>query len=828
MSAAQRFDLNDFNLEQSTQRTDANLWHQKIFNSKNQIIKGFTISGLGLTQATLNTTDSTLINSQSTSDFSWFTTKAGSSNVTIPASAFTANQRNFIEISIIEAAGVPLDRVFQNAVGNNGEGVEFTQATNTQTTLDIEIHVLPAPSMDVEKLPIAFVDVDSLGIITSIMDKRELMFRLGTLDNPKNDYAWGTQNEPSLIVNMSGVATPFSAGEIVTFTSGATAIAATSGTSVLTINTLNSDSFEIGDTLTGSSSGATGTVLTVQHTFTGGDTGIASVKDMFDALATEIKKIKGTDFWFEQNENNLTQIFTGDTLEITSINYVITTSGNLRNLIVNTGAVDRTITLPLSSENENKEITIKKGDFAATKVIITGTGGELIENQNSISLYLKDDFLKVVSTNGQWKVLQVKSYNNIAYEVTGTVIDFKASNSYFKFCTANTAFTFSNVVDTKVIRLVVTNTGAFTITFPSTISWDNDSVPTNTPNARVDIFEFVVVNGVVYGKRLMTNMTGNWPYGSDGSLTIINGQTIQLTAGSIKDYTNLTINTGGILEITGSTGAFTYIGCSGNLVMNGSIYARESTFTGYIGGTAPDGRALTYTIAQNAGGTGGNGGNRGGGLGGAGGAQSGGHGGGGGGGGAYNGTGYNGGAGGAGGSNGAAGAGTSSGAGGASISSSYGSSGATSQSPFSAYTGANGGNGANGGGGGGGGGYTTGAQNYGGAGGGGGGSAGLSGKCLYIRVKGNVSGTGTIYINGANGGSGGTSRNYNNSMSDNGGGGGGGAGGSGGCVFLKCNGTNAGTVNVTTTGGSGGSGGGSTANVGAAGANGNAGSYTIL
>jgi len=114
--------------------------------------------------------------------------------------------------------------------------------------------------------------------------------------------------------------------------------------------------------------------------------------------------------------------------------------------------------------------------------------------------------------------------------------------------------------------------------------------------------------------------------GADGDLVILNGQTVDVVEGSVKQYNSITINTGGTLRITGSTGAWTEIGCKGNAVINGTIIARAG-YDGQVthgGGTFSKTSAfnlgtLSYSITQANGGNGGSAANAGTFLGGAGG-----------------------------------------------------------------------------------------------------------------------------------------------------------------------------------------------------------------
>lgn len=294
--------------------------------------------------------------------------------------------------------------------------------------------------------------------------------------------------------------------------------------------------------------------------------------------------------------------------------------------------------------------------------------------------------------------------------------------------------------------------------------------------------------------------------GVDGDLVILTGQTLDIPEGSVKQYNSINIQTGGVLRITGNTGAWTEIGCRNDCIIDGEIIAR----TGYASGTVTHSGgtftatssfglgALSYTIVQANGGNGGAGG-----AGGrAGGLQSQGNGGGGGGSIASGGVGGNGISNGANGSGGAGGLGTQTIGIGGNASLSVG--------------------GAGGGGGGGGGGFVPLGSIYGGA-GGGGGYKGPHGKGVVLYVEGFLSGSGIINVSGGDGFQGG---NASTRGSNGGGGSGGGAGGSGGKIIVK---RYFGDISTNVAGGTGGAAGarGSNAGLGTAGSSGNIGSATV-
>jgi len=301
--------------------------------------------------------------------------------------------------------------------------------------------------------------------------------------------------------------------------------------------------------------------------------------------------------------------------------------------------------------------------------------------------------------------------------------------------------------------------------------------------------------------------------GADGSLHILNGQTVNINAGDIKDYTDVTIDLGGTLNLTdsGNTGNLVQLYSVGPMVINGQIIGRDTGISSDLikSLVSYTGKNISYTYFRKGGGNGGQAGTAG--NGGLGGQEVGG------GGGAF-------GAGGAINANGIPGnypAGT----------------GGTG-------TGQNGGNGStttggvggNGGGGGGGGGnwfqYLTIITSYAGGGGGGAGPYKKHGAALLLGCT-DISGTGNIYLSGVTGVKGGNGGTGPSSINTHGAGGGGGScGGNGGHLFIE--GTS--TVAYSISGGAAGAGGSGGASYGfgvvgtsgTAGPAGNVGTFTSI
>jgi hypothetical protein len=299
------------------------------------------------------------------------------------------------------------------------------------------------------------------------------------------------------------------------------------------------------------------------------------------------------------------------------------------------------------------------------------------------------------------------------------------------------------------------------------------------PRIRTALFAALALGAASVG------VAAAWPTGAGGDITINAGQVVRIPAGATADYRNITINSGGTLEIDEPM-SWTYIGVSGDLIVNGTIKSKKSVSGGSFASlNAPDGYMMAGpTPVIFVGGQGG-------------GAQ---------------------------GAHGAVGV-YANGGGGAACNVAGGA-----PSPFSGGSGATGGHSVGGffATGGPGGRFPSGAgtdgtnvvtntvNNWHCGGGGGGGAHGISGGFLYVRVLGKLDATGGNFdFSGTAAGPGGNGGSGNcpclQAVSYGGGGGGGGVGGNGGWVVLHVDGQySPGNYSVDPgLGGAGGRGGGS-------------------
>ena len=308
--AQQRWDLSDYRNLISGLRTDSTFWTKQFLSNQNYIIKGFEVTGIGFNQATIVMDQATLINGETTFDFSFFVAENPATNIIIPDSELIDGTRNYIELELCRESNTPATKAFWDQVANSGEGLEFNQIVDTIDDLAIAAKVeLGGFSGSPDRIPLAIVETDITGEIKIILDRRDLFFRLGTALNPNNEFSWVNQvNEPVYTMVMTGVVGSFTAGETIDI-NGITATVITGGGSIITFSTPSSINFTTGNTVLGNDSGATGILNTVNESFSGADKDIQDFKDMFNAITTELKTLKGTDFWYQPTKGSINGLF---------------------------------------------------------------------------------------------------------------------------------------------------------------------------------------------------------------------------------------------------------------------------------------------------------------------------------------------------------------------------------------------------------------------------------------------------------------------------------------------------------------------------------------
>lgn len=301
----ERFNLEDYEQAQIDILTDAQYFTKQFLANASYVLKGFAVSGVGASSpCTVATTNATLINANNSGEYSWYSSANGSNPISV---ILQPNQRNYLELQLTTADGTPLSRAFWDPSANSGSGAEFNQTVNTITDIAIQVNVNTTGfTGSANTIPLAFVDTDSSNTVKVIVDKRPLFFRLGQPGSPLNSYTWSSQIEPAATLTLSGVSGSFVAGETLTFTGGATAVCLTTGSTPINANLFSSDSFAVGSTVTGSTSGAHGILVTLQDAFSGADKDIGDFKTLISALQSEIKAVKGTSEWFNNAGGSVT------------------------------------------------------------------------------------------------------------------------------------------------------------------------------------------------------------------------------------------------------------------------------------------------------------------------------------------------------------------------------------------------------------------------------------------------------------------------------------------------------------------------------------------
>lgn len=295
----ERFDLEDFNAMEAACRSDSKLSIQSFYSANNLILGGFSVTGLGLTTGTVNMAGAALVIPQGTADFSYFIAPPSPTNLTIAPSQLADGVRNYVEVELATLDGVPLTKAFWDPEANGGLGSEFNQIVNTITDITVQPVISTGGFSGLpDRLPIATIDCDGLGVIKIILDRRTLFGRLATPSNLDNNFAWGSKLEPVYSLTMTSESGTFVAGEQISIGSE-TATVVTGGTSSITFNAPTGINYAVGSTVTGLTSGATGLVNTVSESFSGVDKSIQTQKQSNDAMQTEIKKVKGTRFWWQ-------------------------------------------------------------------------------------------------------------------------------------------------------------------------------------------------------------------------------------------------------------------------------------------------------------------------------------------------------------------------------------------------------------------------------------------------------------------------------------------------------------------------------------------------
>ena len=180
----ERVDLKDVNSLQDFVCADFKEIHEKVWSETTQIINGFELyQDQLLTNSTptvspiyLNIVGSTVMHTGATSGPEFY---IGPETETPLAIQLTNSVTNYVELALTEVLGAEDSRAIWDATANNNEGEEFIQVIDTAKFIEASVSISTSGFTAGNKIPIAEIVVNSLGIITAIYDRRNLFFRLG-------------------------------------------------------------------------------------------------------------------------------------------------------------------------------------------------------------------------------------------------------------------------------------------------------------------------------------------------------------------------------------------------------------------------------------------------------------------------------------------------------------------------------------------------------------------------------------------------------------------------------------------------------------------------
>jgi hypothetical protein len=84
--------------------------------------------------------------------------------------------------------------------------------------------------------------------------------------------------------------------------------------------------------------------------------------------------------------------------------------------------------------------------------------------------------------------------------ISGTVVDWRVQQIFYKDIGSNTTFTFTNVIPGKTINVAVRNTtgGVLTVSFPTNVEPSGFTWPQNVAAGKENVYTFILSNGKVY------------------------------------------------------------------------------------------------------------------------------------------------------------------------------------------------------------------------------------------------------------------------------------------------------------------------------------------
>lgn len=229
------------------------------------------------------------------------------------------------------------NRAFWDVEQNGGQGAEFNQSINTESVLSVDIGV-SISGFPEGTLPVCEAVMSSNSKIVAITDRRDMMFRLGTGDNPFSTYTWRPYPDS-------------------------------------THARLESPGTIVGNT--------------DPNPFQGGDKNIYTLKEWMDATMSTIKEIKGSSFWYDGSVStiSLKNLF-NDTLATN-----ISSKGQWTHDINTAGLLSWTEDIHIKNLNDPRDmilrgpgsITISTNDQVAYLALIRNK--EFNDTQTTVQFY---------------------------------------------------------------------------------------------------------------------------------------------------------------------------------------------------------------------------------------------------------------------------------------------------------------------------------------------------------------------------------------------------------------------------------------------------------
>jgi len=185
ISENQRLDKEDFENIEKFVCADFHQQSKKFFNPSSLVVKGFFVSqdqfGSNLYPTTspvyVSLDGSVLMHSSKNTGPSFY---VGPKDYPASQVVLTSNAINYIEVDLTVNTDVPDNKAFWDPTANSNQGEEFVQTTDTVKNLEAVVTVNTSGFAGGTKIPIAEIQVNNVGTIVAIYDRRNMFFRLAT------------------------------------------------------------------------------------------------------------------------------------------------------------------------------------------------------------------------------------------------------------------------------------------------------------------------------------------------------------------------------------------------------------------------------------------------------------------------------------------------------------------------------------------------------------------------------------------------------------------------------------------------------------------------